>query len=283
MLPDVPNHVLTVLDFLIGRFPGVSGDTWTKRVAEGKVLDEDGHAITVNTGYLRGKKIYYRREVEQERVIPFAETIVFENSALLVACKPHFLPVNPTGPFVAECLMNRLRKKTGNEQLVPINRIDRETAGLVLFSADPKTRDSYYRLFREGEVEKYYQALASVDEEPAQREWIVENRMEKGEPWFRMKIVPGQANSRSEIRLVEKRGDRARFQLRPFTGKTHQLRLHMSSLGFGIQNDRYYPHLQPESADDFGRPLQLLAKTVRFRDPLTGKVLEFNSERRLDW
>lgn len=283
ILPDAASRFPTVVDFLVDRFPRVSGETWKKRAIEGKILDEDGVPITLETPYRRGRKIFYRREVEQERVIPFAESVLFENSALLVACKPHFLPVNPTGPFVAECLMNRLRKKTGNDKLVPINRIDRETAGLVLFSADPKTRDRYYRLFREGEVEKSYEALALLDEEPVQREWMVENRVEKGEPWFRMQVVPGEANSRSLIRLQELRGGKARFQLRPFTGKTHQLRLHMSSLGFGILNDRYYPQLQPESADDFARPLQLLAKSVTFRDPITGKILEFSSDRTLDW
>lgn len=282
-LPDLPDHCATVVDFLIRKFSRIAGEVWLQRVRDGKVLDQDGVPITTNTAYLPGSKIFYFREVEQERVIPYAETLVFANSDLLVACKPHFLPVNPTGPYVAECLMNRLRKKTGNQELVPINRIDRETAGLVLFSADRKTRDSYYRLFREGKVEKSYEAVAFVGEEAAGRVWHVENRLDKGEPWFRMREVAGEANARSVVRLAEVRDGKGLFVLQPLTGKTHQLRLHMSGLGFPILNDRYYPELQPESADDYEKPLQLLAKRVKFRDPVTGDDLEFTSGRQLAW
>ncbi|HJV34838.1 pseudouridine synthase [Geomonas sp.] len=282
-LPAVDPPFPSILAFLIAKFPHVSPEVWEKRLSEGKIVDESGNVVTINTTYRVGLKIFYQREVEQERVIPFAESILFHNDHLLVACKPHFLPVNPTGPFVAECLMNRLRKKTGNHDLVPINRIDRETAGLVLFSADRNTRDNYYRLFRDGEVEKCYEAVALVDKQPVQREWRVENRLVQGEPWFRMRVVDGEANARSVIRMAEVGEGRGLFQLQPLTGKTHQLRVHMNCVGFPILNDRYYPELQPESEDDFANPLQLLAKKVKFRDPVSGELMEFRSEWKLNW
>lgn len=284
VLPAVEGPYPTIVGFLIARFPKLAPGIWHRRIEEGKIVDDDGgEPITAETEYLPGKRIFYFREVEKEPVIPFAETILYQNDHLLVACKPHFLPVNPTGPYVAECLQNRLREKTGNEDLVPINRIDRETAGIVLFSASKKSRSLYYELFREGKVEKTYEALAQYTGSGEPSEWRVENRIVKGEPWFRMKTAPGEANARSIIKLAEVRGAMARFVLHPLTGKTHQLRLHMGGLGFGILNDRYYPALQPQTGDDFDRPLQLLARMVSFRDPVTGEGMEFVSERQLLW
>jgi tRNA pseudouridine32 synthase / 23S rRNA pseudouridine746 synthase len=282
-LPNSVTEYPTIKAFLIQRFPHISPQVWEQRLVEGKVVDEQGDAVLPDAASEPGKKIFYFREVQQEPVIPFPERIIFQNDHLLVSCKPHFLPVNPTGPYVAECLMNRLRRKTGNADLVPINRIDRETAGIVLFSTDRESRNRYYELFREGRVEKSYQAIAEFRDRDGKREWSVANRIVSGEPWFRMQTVPGVANARSVIELAEVRGARGRFVLHPVTGKTHQLRLHMSGLGFGILNDRYYPDLQPQREDDFDNPLQLLAQNVRFLDPITGERMEFISERKLMW
>jgi tRNA pseudouridine32 synthase / 23S rRNA pseudouridine746 synthase len=282
-LPPAATSCRTIKDFLILRFPRVSPEVWEHRLAEGKVVDEQGVPVAPDAPFEAGKRIFYFREVAEEPVIPFAEDILFHNDDLLVSCKPHFLPVNPTGPYVAESLMNRLRKRTGNDELVPINRIDRETAGIVLFSANRETRNRYYELFRDGRIEKSYEAIADFHDRDGRREWMVENRMVSGEPWFRMTTTPGELNARSLIKVMEARGARARFALHPLTGKTHQLRLHMSGLGFRILNDRYYPILQPETDDDFNNPLQLLAKMVRFVDPVSGAKMEFMSTRKLKW
>jgi tRNA pseudouridine32 synthase/23S rRNA pseudouridine746 synthase len=132
-----------------------------------------------------------------------------------------------------------------------------------------------------GKVEKTYHALAHIHQPPEKDHWLVENRVERGEPRFRMRVVAGIANARSDIQLLRMNGNRGHFRLRPVTGKTHQLRLHMSSLGFGIVNDSYYPELLPQREDDFDRPLQLLARTIRFHDPVSGKAMVFQSEREL--
>lgn len=282
-MPAADKPYPSILDFLIRRFPRIRRTIWEQRILDGKVLDDGGIPITVTSEYTPFKRIFYFREVEQERVIPFAEKILYLNDELLVACKPHFLPVTPGGPYVAECLLNRLRKRTGNDDLVPVHRIDRETAGIVLFSANRKTRGLYNELFLHGKVEKTYQAVAECSGTLEKTEWDLENRIVSGEPWFRMKTAPGESNSRSIIKLVELRSKLARFILNPLTGKTHQLRLHMSGLGFRIRNDKYYPDLQPEIADDFNHPLQLIAKTVKFHDPVSGKQMEFTSERELQW
>ena len=282
-MPPVAKPYPSILDFLARRFPRVRRSLWEQRILAGKVLDDAGIPITADTGYSPSKRIFYFREVEQEPVIPFAEEIIFQNGELLVASKPHFLPVIPGGPYVAECLLNRLRRRTGNADLVPIHRIDRETAGIVMFSANRHTRGLYNDLFVQGRVAKTYQAVAECSRTPEGIEWKVENRIVKGEPWFRMTTVPGVSNARSIIRLVEQKENLARFVLHPLTGKTHQLRLHMGGLGFGILNDRYYPELQPESPDDFSRPLQLIAQSVRFIDPVSSEAMEFHSGRELLW
>jgi tRNA pseudouridine32 synthase / 23S rRNA pseudouridine746 synthase len=282
-MPKIEKPYPSILGFLCQRFPKIERSCWEVRIAEGKVLGEDGRPITGASEYAPQSRIFYFREVANEPVIPFSEKVLFHNDEILVSCKPHFLPVTPGGPYVDECLLNRLRRSTGNDDLVPLHRIDRETAGIVLFSANRKTRALYNELFTSGNIEKTYHALSAASGDPGQAAWLVENRIVKGEPWFRMKTAPGPANARSRINLVQVKEGVARFHLSPVTGKTHQLRVHMSGLGFGILNDRYYPSLQPERADDFARPLQLVAKEVKFTDPVTGKRMEFQSERELLW
>ena len=282
-MPKADRPYPSILAFLSERFHTISRETWEKRISEGKVLDEKAQPISQDTAYAPLKRIYYFREVDAEPSIPFTEEILHLDDEILVACKPHFLPVTPGGRYVDECLLNRLRKKTGIRDLAPLHRIDRETAGLVLFSVNKESRGLYGRLFMDGLVEKTYQALSAYRPPQDTASWDVANRIERGEPWFRMKTVPGQVNARSAIHLKEVKGGLARFVLQPHTGKTHQLRLHMSGLGFGILNDRYYPELKAEGEDDFHAPLQLVAQRLRFRDPIGGQVREFVSGRPLLW
>ncbi len=280
-LPAMDPPYPSLLEFLARNFPNISRERWLQRIQVGKVLDEQGRPVSVATAYRPSLRLLYFREVDNEPVIPFAEQILFQNDNILVACKPHFLPVTPGGRYVEECLLNRLRRRTGIADLAPLHRIDRETAGIVVFSTNRSSRGLYHNLFMQGKAKKTYHAVATMDRTPGQRDWNVENRIERSVLRFRMQIVPGTANSRSIIRLLQIEGNLGHFLLHPVTGKTHQLRLHMNSLGFGIVHDRCYPELLPAQDDDFGRPLQLLAKAVMFPDPITGERLEFLSERKL--
>jgi tRNA pseudouridine32 synthase/23S rRNA pseudouridine746 synthase len=280
-MPDRGRPFPTLVEFLVGRFPKISEQTWVERIATGKVLTEEGCPVTLATSYMPNRRLFYFREVEEEPVVPFQEQILFRNDYLIVACKPHFLPVTPGGLYVRETLTNRLKEKTKNPFLSPINRIDRGTAGLVLISVNKETRGMYQQMFMDGLVQKTYETVADFPYDSEQTEWMVENRIEQGEPWFRMKTCEGKINARSRIRLVETKGSRARFQLFPVTGKKHQLRIHLSGLGFPIINDRYYPTLLPEMPDDFSRPLQLLSRKIEFLDPITGVEMSFESQRDL--
>ncbi len=280
-LPRMTKPYPTILEFLVERFPSIEQSVWEERIQTGKVRDEAGRPITFATPFRPQKKLLYFREVEEEALIPLKEKILFQNAEILVACKPPFLPVTPSGPYIDQCLLNRLKEKPGNQELVPLHRIDRETSGLVLFSKNKETRGAYGDLFLNDRIEKTYEALAEVSQLPDENDWTVENRLVESQPWFRMQEVPGVVNARSRIKLLAFKENRAHFKLYPITGKKHQLRIHMSGLGFRIMNDRYYPQLLPKQADDLENPLQLIARSLKFVDPVSGSEMEFKSERRL--
>ncbi|MFT7561665.1 MAG: tRNA pseudouridine32 synthase/23S rRNA pseudouridine746 synthase [Flavobacteriales bacterium] len=277
-LPDTDYDTDTVLAYLAKRFVAISVECWRMRMDDGKVHWHDGTLITPDTLYRAKQRVYYYREVENEPVTPFNESIIFQDENILVAHKPHFLPVTPGGRYVVQCLQTRLREATGFESLQALHRLDRVTAGLVLFSVNRETRSCYHRLFECRQVHKSYLAIANIDRSEGTlgslvgKSWEITNRIEKQNQSFRMHISPGPANSHSKIQCLQEVGNKALFELNPITGKTHQLRLHMQALGWSILNDRYYPCLQPNTADDYTRPLQLLAKSLRFVDPVTQQL-----------
>lgn len=282
-LPQQNPGVATVLEFLILKFPGIPSNVWAQRMADGKVHWHDGSLIDSQTVFEAQQRVYYYREVEVEPIIPFAEKIIFQDELILIAYKPHFLPVTPGGGYVEECLQNRLRNTTGNSNLQAVHRIDKGTAGLVLFSVNSNSRQQYHGLFETQQVNKTYQAIASTINKVAiiDQQWEIKNRLEKTEPKFLMHIVEGKANSHSRIRCLQTSADKALFELSPVTGKTHQLRVHMQSLGWPLLNDTYYPELQPSKPDDYSKPLQLLAQRLQFIDPVTKQVRRFCSSTEL--
>lgn len=281
VLPQISPLSPLLLDFLCQRFDKIPHEIWQQRFFDGKVLDGNQQPLAIDALYVPQSTVYYFREVVDEKIVPFYEEIIHQDEELLVACKPHFLPVTPGGRFVKECLVYRLREATGNDHVVPLHRLDRHTAGLVMFSLNPKTRSHYTALFSQGTITKKYLAMGHYLKPSDQHTWEVNNRIEQGNPWFLRHVVNGVPNAHSAIQLQQQRGDKASFILQPHTGKTHQLRIHMNNLGFPIVNDRYYPMLQPEQADDYEQPLQLIAKKLQFKDPVTGKSHQFQSKREL--
>ena len=225
-LPPAP--WATLIDGLCAHFPTVSREAWLDRFARGRVLDADGGALAPEAPHRIGLEVHYYREVADEPRIPFAETVLHVDEHLLVADKPHFLPVTPSGAHAHETLLARLVRRTGNPDLVPLHRIDRETAGIVLFSVNPATRAAYQALFRERRIEKHYEAIA-----PAlpQLEFPLTrcSRIAPGEPFFRMREVDGDPNSETRIDVIERGEEWWRYGLQPITGKKHQLRVHMAA------------------------------------------------------
>lgn len=267
-----------LLSFLEQRFPAIDRLTWMARMARGEVVDGDGLQLAPDSPYRRGSCIFYYREPPAETPIPFAETILYQDERILVADKPHFLPVIPTGRFLHETLLVRLKKKTGLANLTPIHRLDRETAGVIVFSYDIASRGAYQSLFQQRLVDKTYEALAPTAPQ-LMLPLIYRSRMVDGTPFFRMQEVGGEPNSETRIELIEQRVTCSLYRLRPLTGKKHQLRVHLAALGIPIVNDTFYPDVYPCKGDDFSAPLKLLAREIAFIDPLDQCERRFTSLR----
>jgi len=282
-LPSLNQPLPSLLDFFEGHFPHIGRDVWLERLQAGKIQDELGNTLDESAPYRVNARLCYYREVKAEPRIPFDEHILYEDELILVADKPHFLPVTPTGNAVNECLLHRLIQRTGNKKLVALHRLDRNTAGLVLFSKQPATRTDYYELFKQGLIHKQYEAIASQPLDRQRNEWLVESRIEPSGEWILNHNVEGKINARSHITKLESCGENlARFSLSPITGKTHQLRLHMGLIGSQILHDTFYPTLLPESEyRDYSKPLQLLAKKLSFHDPISGLAHHFRSLQEL--
>ncbi len=272
---------VTVLDCLCAHFEQIGREQWLSRMERKLVTTESGEVIDPLTPYKAGLKVRYFREVPAEVPVPFVEAILYADANIVVVDKPHFLAVTPSGPYVEQTLLARVIERLDNPDLVPLHRIDRGTAGLVLFSVNPDNRGLYSALFRDRAVSKRYEAIA-----PALPQHVFplvrRSRLEPGEPFFRMQEVEGVANTETHVDVLERGEVHWRYALTPVTGKQHQLRVHMAALGAGILNDDFYPALNKQADDDFAHPLQLLAASLAFVDPVTGKEMHFTSELSLD-
>ena len=275
-----PGPWATVFDALCARFPGIDRETWRSRFARGRVLDADGAPLTERTPFRTGAEIRYYREVDSEPRLAVQETILHVDDHLIVVDKPHFLPVTPGGIYVNETLLARLLKRFGEDGIVPLHRLDRLTAGVMLFSRDPKTRSRYQSLFRDRAIHKRYEALAPPL--PAAT-WPLErrSRLVRGEPFFRTREIDGEPNACTRIDVIERGPEAWRYALEPVTGRKHQLRVHMAAIGAPIRNDPLYPQLVDQMPDDLERPLKLLARSLAFIDPLDGSARYFESRLQL--
>ncbi|MDP5239734.1 pseudouridine synthase [Uliginosibacterium sp. 31-16] len=270
----------SIAAFLCARFPAIAAEEWAARMAAGDVVDEFGQTVSAARPFQAGLRVFYYRALAAETPIPFEERVLFQDELLVVADKPHFLPVTPGGRYLQETLLVRLKRKLGIATLSPIHRIDRETAGLVVFAVQPATRGRYHALFAERAVEKCYEAVAPFRVDLA-LPCTYRSRLVDAANFMQMRTEAGEPNAETHIELLEQAGALARYRLSPLTGRRHQLRMHCAALGMPILHDRIYPELLPENTDDYARPLQLLARRIAFRDPVSGVERCFESQRSL--
>lgn len=281
VLPSV-STAGSILDFLVLQFPRVSQQEWQQRMETGDVVDAQGQHITPTQPFQRGLRVYYYRHVALEPEIPFQAQVLYQDEHLLVADKPHFLPVVPAGRYVQQTLLVRLKQQLGLAELSPLHRIDRDTAGLVLFSVQQATRGRYQGLFRDRAITKHYEAIAPWRADIAfPREH--RSRLEESGQFFLMHEVPGTPNTHTQMEILElgQVGRWARYRLSPISGKRHQLRVHMAALGLPLRYDPFYPEVNDAPEGDFSQPLQLLARSLAFTDPITGQARQFTSQRQL--
>lgn len=289
-------HFASVIDFLVARFPAVVD--WPGRLARGDVLDVAGQPLRADAACPPGTLIWYWRDPPPERRIPFEIDLLHADEHLVVVDKPHFLPTLPGGRHLQETVLVRLKRQTGIATLAPMHRLDRDTAGVLVFTVQPQARDAYQSLLRDRRVHKVYEAVAPWWAELALPS-VCRHRLAQraGAHFMQMQVVPGEPNAETLIELIEvlapsqraattqPPGVLAHYRLTPTTGRKHQLRAQLSALGLPLIGDRLYPALLPDlpadAEPDYTQPLQLLAREFAFRDPFSGEQRCFRSRRRL--
>jgi tRNA pseudouridine32 synthase / 23S rRNA pseudouridine746 synthase len=247
------------------------------RAIAGEVVDQHGAVLDPATVLRAGAVVYLYRDLLDEIAVPFDIPVLYQDEDIVVADKPHFLATTPRGRHVAQTALVRLRRQLGLDELSPAHRLDRLTAGVLLFTTHREVRGAYQTLFARGAVHKTYLAMSAVEQNVMLRQ-VVRSRIIKRRSNFQAVEEAGEPNAETLVELVPSDG---LYRLTPRTGRTHQLRVHMASLGLPIYGDPLYPNVIDVADDDFSTPLQLLAQRIQFDDPLSGTRREFVSSRRL--
>lgn len=269
----------TIVEFLQSRHPG---EDWQARVSAGELVDEHGRPVDAGTRYQPTRFVYFYRDPPPEVPVPFPVEVLHRDERLVVVDKPHFLATIPRGTHIRETVVVRLRRELDLPHLVPVHRLDRMTAGVLLCTTDPRWRRPYQELFERQLVVKEYEAVAGFRPELAFPQ-VVRTRIDKQHGELTAVQSFTDPNSETRIELLERHGDRARYRLHPRTGRTHQLRLHLTALGIPIVGDNFYPVFRRRNPDDFTDPLRLLARALEFPDPISGTTRRFVSARNLGW
>ena len=271
----------TTLDYLLERFPQ-DAVRLREKVAAREVVDEKGVGIDESTAFAPRRFVYLYRDPPVEARVPFEIDILYRDDNILVVDKPHFLASTPRGRYIAESALVRLRRDLDLPELSPAHRLDRVTAGLLLFTVHQQARRGYQTMFADRLVSKEYEAIARYDADVA-TPTVVRSRIVKERGVLKAREIDGDPNSESRIELIETHGEFARYRLIPHTGKTHQLRLHMASVGLPIHGDNFYPDFYDVAAEDYSNPLRLLSRVLEFDDPVSGETRRFESRLTLAW
>jgi tRNA pseudouridine32 synthase / 23S rRNA pseudouridine746 synthase len=273
-----------VLDFLRQRLPLVAD--WPERLAQGQVMDAQGASLQAHAAAVPGTVIWYWRCPPPEPRVPFEVELLHQDELIVVVDKPHFMPVTPGGRHLHETVLVRLKQQLNISSLVPMHRLDSETAGVLLFTAAPHVRNAYHALLRGQQVHKVYEAVAPwCADMVLPRVQHSRLQAQDGDRFMQMLTVPGEPNAHTQIELITRLGTLAHYKLTPLTGRKHQLRAQMCELGMPIVGDRIYPKLWPQpplgATPDYRLPLQLLARELAFTDPISGQARRFVSQRHL--
>jgi tRNA pseudouridine32 synthase/23S rRNA pseudouridine746 synthase len=279
----------TAMDYMMHRWGHIDPQGIEDRFEAGEIVGEAGVALDRETPLENHTFIWYYRTLPAETRIPVELNILHQDDHLLVVDKPHFLPTTPGGTYIQESALVRLRNQLDLPDLIPMHRLDRMTAGLLLLSPNPETRGKYQVLFEKRQVQKEYECVSAGEPSPGYPAvdfpLVVRNRMTKSRSYLLAEVIDGEPNAETRIELLKTYDvgghRRGLYRLEPHSGKTHQLRVHMTSLGLGIVNDAFYPALLDKAPDDYSKPLQLVARGIRFVDPITKEPVEYRSKLEL--
>ncbi|WP_019819124.1 pseudouridine synthase [Saccharomonospora saliphila] len=270
----------TVRDFLVRKLHRLPPERIDEMLREQRFVTTDG-PVSPDTPFVPNGLVWFHRDPPEDEVpVPFALGIVHRDDDLVVVDKPHFLATTPRGSHARETALARLRRDLGLADLTPVHRLDRVTAGLLMFVTRRELRRPYQTLFSDRLVHKEYEAVAPYDPDLVLPR-TVRSRIVKKRGVVAARELPGEPNAETRIELLDHAGGLGRYRLIPRTGRTHQLRVHMNSCGVPILGDTFYPVVTETAPDDFRRPLQLLATVLAFDDPVTGRPRRFDTHRTL--
>lgn len=270
----------TMRDFLHARLP--SPDLVDRMLDAGEFVDPAGRSWDGDEAYRPHTFVWFHRPVAPETAAPFPLDILEVSERFVVVDKPHFMATTPRGAHVQETALVKARLALDLPELAPAHRLDRLTAGVLVFSAQREHRGAYAGVFQSRSAVKTYEALAPFDPEIEFPRGLV-GRIEKRRGSLQAELVPGEPNAETLVEVMETRGTHARYRLTPTTGKTHQLRVQMASMGLPILGDSLYPSIVQVAPDDFSSPLQLIARRLQFTDPVDHSLRDYSSTRELAW
>lgn len=274
------------------RHPDDNDSALQARFTANEVVSQDGTPLSPDSALATNAMVYFYRMPAPETPVPYDIPILHEDEHLLVVDKPPFMATMPRARHITETATVRLRRMTGNNELSPAHRLDRLTSGILVFTKDRTVRGAYQTLFAERRVTKTYEAIAPLADVSPGTVW--RSRMEKTPGELQGRIVEGEVNAITEVGGVEpvdkapyeaihgSLPEIAKYTLKPQTGKTHQLRLHMLQAGIPIIGDPIYPVIFPAEAEDMRIPMHLTATHISFVDPLTARPREFSSQLPLE-
>ncbi|CCG18174.1 pseudouridine synthase [Taylorella equigenitalis] len=275
----------SLIDFLIFRFPHIPPTILQKRLKKGDFVNSEGISADIDSPYVPDSWLWYFREVDEEPTNPFELTILYEDDLIVAIDKPHLLASVPGGYHLHESALIKLRRLLNNININPIHRLDRETAGVLVFCKQSKYRNAYQVMFQDRVINKSYECIAPKPIDLSIFPLVRKSYICRSNNFFTMientELIP---NSETRIEFVHTvKGGNALYRLFPSTGKKHQLRVHMSGLGLPIVYDNFYPVLLAQrDKNDFSNPLQLLARSIEFKDPISGEHRYFESHQKLE-
>ncbi|WP_223286398.1 pseudouridine synthase [Kocuria atrinae] len=263
------------------RFPD-SAAWFADEVAAGRVRSDDGAVVTTSSPYVPGASVWFHRPIPDDDAAPVTLDVLYEDEWIIAVDKPHGLCSTPKGENVRRSAVVAGRVQFANDEISALHRLDRSTGGVLLLCKRREDRGAFHKMFEQRSVFKTYWAVASLNDRVGAEPVRVESRINKTQGELQAREDPGEINAITDVRLLasfaDASGEWGLYEVRPLTGRTHQIRVHMTSLGLPLRGDKLYPvPLEDFDVEDPDNPMQLIARSMTFVHPMTGESVTINS------